>query len=277
MPDCIVVIPCYNEAKRLNLRAFVEHAVRDDHGLLFVNDGSSDETGDLLAELCEVNPASFSVLHLSQNRGKAEAVRQGILQAFQQRPAYVGYWDADLATPLAAIAEFRDYLRAHPRVELLLGARVRLLGRAIDRRRSRHYLGRLFAAAASCVLRLPVYDTQCGAKLFRTTERTRALFAEPFGSRWIFDVELLARFVVAAADDKQAPEELIHEVPLRSWSDVAGSKVRVGDFVRAAAQLAAIAWRYRRARNSPSAGPRTPMASRPSPQEHSGSQRELVS
>ncbi|HMC12501.1 MAG TPA: glycosyltransferase, partial [Pirellulaceae bacterium] len=238
MAECIVVIPCFNEAHRLDLRAFVEHAVRGDAALLFVNDGSSDGTGDVLDDLCAVSPANVAVLHLPHNCGKAEAVRRGVLQAFEQSPAYIGYWDADLATPLDAIGEFREYLAANPRVEMLLGARVRLLGSTIERRISRHCAGRVFATAASWVLQLPVYDTQCGAKLFRATDRTRLLFAEPFRSRWIFDVELLARFVLAATAAGQSPEELIHELPLRQWRDVAGSKVRPSDFVRAAIQLA---------------------------------------
>jgi dolichyl-phosphate beta-glucosyltransferase len=245
MPECIVVIPCFNEAKRLDVQAFVEHSLRDDCALLFVNDGSTDETGAVLDELCEVNPANLSVLHLSQNCGKAEAVRRGIRRAFERQPACVGYWDADLATPLEAIAEFREYLTAHPQVEILLGARVRLLGRSIERRAARHYAGRVFATAASWVLQLPVYDTQCGAKLFRNTDRTRSLFAEPFRTRWIFDVELLARFVAAATAAEQSPEELIHELPLRQWHDVAGSKVQARDFLQAAFQLAEIAWHYR--------------------------------
>jgi glycosyltransferase involved in cell wall biosynthesis len=244
MPDCIVVIPCFNEAQRLDLPAFVEHAVRGECDLLLVNDGSTDATGSILDDLCAANPASLSVLHLPQNRGKAEAVRQGLLVAFRRRPTFVGYWDADLATPLAAITEFRDYLRAHPVVEIVLGARVRLLGRSIERRASRHCAGRAFATAASWVLNLPVYDTQCGAKLFRNTERTRSLFAVPFGSRWIFDVELLARYLTSAAGSGQFPADLIHELPLQTWHDIAGSKVRPRDFLRAAIELAGIARRY---------------------------------
>jgi dolichyl-phosphate beta-glucosyltransferase len=245
MSECIVVIPCFNEAHRLDLRAFVEHSVRADSALLFVNDGSSDETGDVLDEFCSLNPTNFSALHLQRNSGKAEAVRQGVLHAFQRRPTFIGYWDADLATPLEAVAEFRDYLSANPRVEMLLGSRVRLLGRTIERRISRHCAGRVFATAASWVLQLPVYDTQCGAKLFRATARTRWLFDEPFRSRWIFDVELLARFVHSLSAAQQSPEEVIHELPLRQWRDVAGSKVRPSDFIRAAIQLADIAYHYR--------------------------------
>jgi len=289
MPECIVVIPCFNEAKRLDVRAFVEHALRDDYALLFVNDGSTDGTGDLLDELCEVNPANLSVLHLTQNCGKAEAVRRGVLRAFEGQPAYVGYWDADLATPLDAIGEFREYLSAHPQVEVLLGARVRLLGRRVERRLSRHYAGRVFATAASWVLKLPVYDTQCGAKLFRNTDRTRSLFASPFRTRWIFDVELLARFVAAATAAEQSPAELVHELPLQTWRDVAGSKLHTGDFLRAAFQLAGIAWHYRRQGDSaaaaaggqespaPPSPPSAPSRSAPPSAKAQAPQRESVS
>jgi len=261
MPDCIVIIPCFNEAQRLDVQTFVEYALHGDCALLFVNDGSTDTTGEVLDDLCAVNPANLAVIHLAHNRGKAEAVRQGLLTAFRRQPTFVGYWDADLATPLAAIAEFRDYLRAHPAVEILLGARVRLLGRSIERRASRHCAGRAFATAASWVLNLPVYDTQCGAKLLRNSERTRSLFAEPFGSRWIFDVELLARYLTSAADQSSA--DLIHELPLQSWHDIAGSKVRPRDFLRAAIELTHIARRYPSLRTSGQVGSAAPSASRP--------------
>ena len=175
---------------------------------------------------------------------------------------YVGYWDADLATPLTAIADFRAHLDQHPRVEALLGARVRLLGRQIERRTLRHCLGRLFAAAAAGVLKIPVYDTQCGAKLFRATDRVRRIFADPFRTTWIFDVELLARLLATIPADDD-PAELIHELPLAAWRDVAGSKVKARDFVRAAGQLATI-WRTYRLVSRPArpivvpASPATP-------------------
>jgi dolichyl-phosphate beta-glucosyltransferase len=244
---CTIVVPCYNEAARLDLAAFLAYSVRHGDEFLFVDDGSTDGTGLLLDDFCALHADSLWVLHLAQNRGKAEAVRLGMLRALETSSDYVGYWDADLATPLAAIGQFRAYLDERPQVEALLGARVRLLGRTIDRRPLRHCLGRLFATAAAWVLDLPVYDTQCGAKLFRPTARVKAAFAEPFATNWIFDVELLARLLASLPVERTlAPDELIHELPLDEWRDVAGSKVKATDFLRAAGQLVQIYRRYPR-------------------------------
>ena len=121
---------------------------------------------------------------------------------------------------------------------MVMGARVAFLGARIDRSPVRHYLGRLFATGASLVLRMPVYDTQCGAKVFRVDERLAAACREPFRSGWAFDVELLARLL--AAD----PPTVVHELPLREWHDVGMSKVTLGGMAKAAIQLGALALRY---------------------------------
>ena len=68
--------------------------------------------------------------------------------------------------------------------DLLLGSRVAMLGRDIHRSMVRHYLGRAFATAASIVLDLRVYDTQCGAKLIRRSAALLEALDEPFTSRW---------------------------------------------------------------------------------------------
>ena len=121
---------------------------------------------------------------------------------------------------------------------MVFGARVKLLGRTVERRRIRHYLGRVFATAASACLALPIYDTQCGAKLFRRTPELMISLAEPFRSRWIFDVELIARFIKLKGARAMSTE--IHEYPLEIWTDVAGSKVRPQDFARALYELVQI-------------------------------------
>src|ERR1043166_9602317 len=153
----------------------------------------------------------------------------------------VGFWDADIATPLDEIPAFLDIFASRPNIEMVLGARVRLLGRDIQRHESRHYFGRVGATLISKTLGLAVYDTQCGAKLFRVNDTMRDVFANPFLSRWIFDVEIIARFVRLRGRDAAA--RAIYELPLRVWKDVKGSKLRSTDFVRALRDL----WRIRSA------------------------------
>src|SRR5690606_23168176 len=93
-----------------------------------------------------------------------------------------------------AIPTFVAALDRRPDASVALGARLPLLGRSIRRRAMRKLIGRSFARAASSMLRTPIYDTQCGAKLFRAQSEIIAAFSQPFRSRWIFDVELLARW-----------------------------------------------------------------------------------
>lgn len=243
--ECVIVVPCYNEANRIDADQFIDFSFgHPEIQFLFVDDGSRDGTRKLLHELVRCLGPQGEVLALDKNVGKAEAVRQGMLRVTDRGAEFAGYWDADLATPLATIVEFLELLQVRTQTQIVMGSRVRLLGRTVERSGLRHYAGRCFATAASVCLRLPVYDTQCGAKLFRVNERTSDLFAQPFRSKWIFDVELLARFVRCASSDQQLVQEIV-EFPIRSWHDVAGSKLRLRDFVQAAAELCRIGWMYR--------------------------------
>ena len=193
MSTCIVVVPCYNEAARLDTSAFREFAAQ--HAavhFLFVDDGSRDTTADMLDGLRQSEPERFSVLVLGANAGKAEAVRNGLLKACGMEPTYVGFWDADLATPLDDIVRFMALLEGRPDIEMVFGSRVHLLGRSVRRKLTRHYLGRVFATVAAFALGVGIYDTQCGAKIFRVSDGLRQRLREPFIGGWIFDVELIA-------------------------------------------------------------------------------------
>lgn len=248
MRNTTIIIPCFNEASRLPRERF-EAFARDPRGvrLLLVDDGSRDATLELLRDLERSAPDVFGVHALPGNRGKGEAVRLGMLRAMESDPEFVGFWDADLATPLEAIWELRQVLEERPGTEMVFGSRVKLLGRRIERRAARHYLGRIFATVVSLTLRLPVYDTQCGAKIFRASEPLKALLAEPFTSRWIFDVEIIARLIDARrAGGLPRAERVIYEYPLVEWHHVAGSKVGPFDFLRAAADLLRLRFKYSR-------------------------------
>ena len=240
----ILVIPCYNEERRLpvdELRAFELPGMRVE--LFLVNDGSRDGTLRLLESLAKENPQKFSVLNLERNSGKAEAVRCGILAAIDRKPDLVGFWDADLATPLSQLTHFLSVFGKRPEIEMVFAARVRLLGRSISRNPRRHYVGRVGATLISSSLGLAVYDTQCGAKLFRVSDSMRELFVQPFLSRWIFDVEIIARLVRQRGRDAAA--RAIYELPITTWHDVKGSKVKSTDFGRALKDL----WKIHRAYN----------------------------
>lgn len=237
-----IVIPCFNEEDRLNLGAFKDFTGEPhDIKFLFVNDGSKDRTAELINDLSSSDPSRFSAIHLSKNGGKAEAVRQGIIAAGKARQDYLGFWDADLATPLATISDFIDLAEGRPQLQIVMGSRVKLLGRKIDRRASRHYIGRFFATAVSLTLGLDVYDTQCGAKLFRSSSLILGLFREPFLSRWIFDVEILARLIQSRrGTDLPQAKDIICEFPLMEWRDVPGSKLCYRDFLLAGRELTRI-------------------------------------
>lgn len=243
MSRTIVVVPCYNEAERMDRSAFVAFAAQHpDLHFLTVNDGSRDRTGELLDELAGNHPESFTALQLEKNGGKAEAVRRGVMHALtEMSPDFVAYWDADLATPLDAILDFRAVLEARHDIILVMGSRVALMGRSIERQPMRHYLGRISATLAGLTLRLRVYDTQCGAKMFRATEEVRAIFADRFATRWIFDIEILARMIAWRKRNSAPPiEQAIVEYPLMQWRDVRGSNIKATDYLRSFRELFAI-------------------------------------
>jgi glycosyltransferase involved in cell wall biosynthesis len=240
-----IVVPCYNEAARLPAEAFLAFA-RSHPGLgfCFVNDGSADATGALIDDLARRGEGRVLAISLPANVGKAEAVRAGCRKLLGDgRAAWIGYWDADLATPLEEIERFMALATRRPEARFLLGARMCYLGSNVHRKLSRHYLGRVFATCASLVLGMPVYDTQCGAKLIRA-DLAAVIFDRPFVSRWIFDVELLARAI--AAMGRQGAKGRILEIPLERWTEIGDSRVKPIHFLRAPWEMARIRMRFQR-------------------------------
>lgn len=240
----VIVVPCYNEARRLDATALGELAEVARARVIAVDDGSTDGTAVLLAAAAR-NHDRVTVLTVAVNGGKAEAVRAGLRAAIDEGAAIVGYFDADLATPVAEMARIVDRLATCDQLDVVLGSRVGLLGHRVVRKLWRHYLGRLFATASSAVLGLPVYDTQCGAKVFRVTPALSSALAAPFVSRWAFDVELLGRLRHAGT-----PVAALEEMPLRAWRDVGGSALGPRAAVGAGIDLVRLGWRWRRQRGA---------------------------
>jgi len=215
----VLIVPCYNEEKRLDLEAFEEGA-QGEIQVLFVDDGSKDNTVARIEKFIQGKP-NLHVHRCPKNGGKAAAVREGMLYALKDphlsKADWLGFWDADLATPLWEVPNMLRYAQFYDKdVASIWGSRVYRLGSSIVRSAKRHYLGRAFATVIAVLLRVESYDSQCGAKLFRRQYVEKA-FGESFLSNWIFDVEILLRL----------KGTLLVEYPLRKWEDVPGSKVKI--------------------------------------------------
>jgi dolichyl-phosphate beta-glucosyltransferase len=244
-PLPVIVVPCYNEEHRLEETAFLDLAKSGRLRLLFVDDGSTDGTGAVLHRLA-AQSEDIDTLTLPHNVGKSEAVRTGLIEATARGASVTGYYDADLATPPNELLRLLTIIESDNDLCVVFGARVAMLGSTIERTHLRHYLGRVYATAASLALGVDVYDTQCGAKVFRVNPMLLAAIGEPFTSQWAFDVELLGRLLKGNATTPGIPVDAFREVPLNSWRDVEGTHVRAIDGFAAAMQLVSIGLHHRR-------------------------------
>jgi len=239
MQKICFVVPCYNEALRLPTNDFFDFSIQNDGvDFCFVNDGSTDNTLSVLEELKYRNSKQIFILDLKENGGKAEAVRQGVLfTCGSDQYSHIGFLDADLATPLSQIPLFINIKEK----SFVLGSRIRRLGSKIERTPTRHYLGRIFSTCASVILKLPVYDTQCGAKLLKKDLAVQ-IFEDKFITKWLFDIELLARTI--GVFGRGEAMERIYEVPLTAWEEKAGSKLKLKHLLKVPMELFKISRRY---------------------------------
>lgn len=235
-----IVVPCFNEAARLAPTQFIDFVEANlDVSILFVDDGSTDETASILRTLA--SHSRVSVLTLPKNQGKAEAVRRGLLAAMSTPADWIGYVDADLATPPAEIRRLIDIAIGTSKFDCVFGSRIRLCGSHISRSTWHHLRGRVFATLADYVLGAHVYDTQAGAKFFRNRPELRSCLESPFADRWSFDVELFGRLGRVDIFPSRSVE-----IPMQTWTDHRGSKVGLLGGVRAMASLIRVHRRLQR-------------------------------
>lgn len=247
MQKTIIIIPCYNEENRFLTDLFSEYYLKSEVFFCFVNDGSKDNTLHMLKGLQQGRSERIIVLDLKKNRGKAEAVRQGILESIHwMQFDFIGYLDADFATPLSEINYLLDQFDNNPHSQIVFGSRVKLMGRRIEREMLRHYLGRVFSTTVSIMLKLPIYDTQCGAKLFRS-QLAQQIFVQPFISRWFFDVEIFARILKLYGYEQGAA--VMYEAPLNQWTEIGKSKLSFKHYIMAPYELLKIKIKYLSAQN----------------------------
>ncbi len=237
-----LIVPCYNEEQRLKGQAFLQFLAETENiDIWFVNDGSSDGTQRIIDQLSESAPGRIFARGLSENRGKAEAIRAGVGMVLENgNYDYLGYIDADLSAPLGEVLPLNALILEDKHL-IVAGSRVKMAGRNIRRTPMRHYISRIFATYYSQLLRVHNYDTQCGLKLF-TSGFAGQLFATPFVSRWLFDLELFLRAKKLIGEPEYARK--IIEVPLNEWCEVGESRLKWTDFIKAPAEVLKIYSRY---------------------------------
>jgi glycosyltransferase involved in cell wall biosynthesis len=246
-PDISVIIPAYNEEKRLppTLARIEQYLAARPYSaeILVVDDGSRDATARVVEGL-QTRAPRLRLISNGGNRGKGYSVRHGMIEATGDIALFT---DADLSAP---IEEADKLLAALAHCDVAIGSRG-LDHNLIETHQSgvRELAGKSFNWAVRAAIGVQFADTQCGFKAFRR-ERTRVLFEQQRIERFGFDPELL---FLARRHGLS-----VIEVPVR-WAHDPGTRVHVlTDGLRMVGDLAVIRWnsligRYPAAPNPPPA------------------------
>lgn len=237
-----IIIPCYNEADRINQIAFLQFINQhDEYHLCFVNDGSKDETIKVLNRLKRNADDRISVVDVKRNGGKAAAVRAGARYLFTREDIeFVGFMDADLSTDFKDFKALVEKLKSEDRLVSVFGSRN--LGNGnIQRKSDRGILSKIVGLCINLILGLPIKDTQCGAKVFRKSV-IPIIYGKPFVSRWLFDVEIFIRLKKHFGSKRVMNH--IHEQPLMRWIHEEGSKLDLKASLQIPLRLASIWLNY---------------------------------
>ncbi len=212
-----IVVPAYNEEARIGpmLGAYLPYfAERYGNGfeMIVAVNGSTDRTADVVRGLQARHP-QLRLLVEPRPIGKGGAIMAGGAVATGE---FIGFVDADGATPPAA---FDDRVKNIGAAGLIIASR-RLPGAIVSPRQPwrRRCASRVFNFLVRALFKLPITDTQCGAKLM-TAAAWRAIVPHIGLTKWAFDVDMLFK--------TRRARYAIREIPT-IWSDVGGSKLRVG-------------------------------------------------
>lgn len=239
-----IVVPCYNEGSRLDLKTFVQFAdKRKDIHLCFVNDGSKDHTRSELAKIKHDSHDNVYVLSTDINGGKAEAVRQGALFLYEETEVdTIGFLDADLSTSFTEYNNLVKNYEENPEAQIIFGSRnLDKDANTIERNPIRNLISAFIGLLIRAITRLRIKDTQCGAKVF-DRELIPLIYSSSFFSRWLFDVEILLRLKKSIGVTRFT--DIFREIPLKKWVHMDDSKLGMKDSIMIPLNLAEIWLEY---------------------------------
>jgi len=221
MPKIAIIIPCFNEEKRLLPESYINFLkINNDFDLIFVNDGSTDNTISILNTIQFAFEKRVFIINSDSNKGKANAISEGMRSCISNSDySHLGYLDADLSTSLEEFYRLFTILNKQ-NADYIFGSRIKMLHSQIVRSSFRHFSGRLIATLVDSKYNFGIYDTQCGAKCFKKEIISVAL-QEPFKTKWFFDIEIFLRIREQLKSAKGIEE------PLKIWRDPGGSKMNI--------------------------------------------------
>lgn len=238
-----IIIPCYNEEKRLPVEKVITFLkAKKNVRIIFVNDGSIDKTINLLQYIQEKHPSGVSILSHDQKKGKAEAVRTGLLESIKdlQQFNFHGFADADLSISLDELYRLFEMIKTSGK-KFILGSRIKKIGANIIRNEWRHFYSRIIATIVGSIIRLDVYDTQCSAKIFHS-ELIPVVFTPPFKNKWLFDVEVICRI----NNEYHTLDAIGSEEPVLEWIEKKGSNLRWFHFFQIVKEVFILRKHYRK-------------------------------
>jgi len=230
IPKLSVVIPAYNEAKRIRptLKDVKGYLDQQDYNweVIVVNDGSTDNTKQVVSSLI-ANWDNFQLIDNHKNKGKGGVVKQGMLAANGEWRLFM---DADNATPISEVKKFWPHTRD---ADIIIGSRYSHGGKIdVEQSLSRRILSRLGNFLIQIMVAWGMKDTQCGFKMF-SAKATELIFPKQTMMRWSFDIELIA---IAKRNKLRIVQEGI------TWHNVGQSKVGTGAAQRTLKNLFIIKW-----------------------------------
>lgn len=233
-----IIIPCYNEAKRLPVDAFIHFiTTHENYHLCFVNDGSKDNTLEVLEKIQRSASTQVSIVDIKKNAGKASAVRYGSRYLFNRKDIdYIGFIDADLSTDFNDFKSLTNTLHKNDDLMLVYGSRGKGDGQ-IERNMMRNLFSKIIKMIVFMILGLPIEDTQCGAKVFRRNAIPLA-YNSAFLTRWLFDVEIFMRLKKHFGSKEIMTK--MYEQPLQRWVHVDDSKLGMKDAIQIPVKLVQI-------------------------------------
>jgi glycosyltransferase involved in cell wall biosynthesis len=235
------VIPFFNEFQRIDSSYFSDlFSMPCD--FILVDDGSTDRTSNILTQW-QHDQSNVKIVRLPDNLGKAEAIRSGCLVALSSNTYQgIGFLDADASVSVGDVCDiYEHFISKNNEYVAFWKSRIFLAGRDIRRSFYRHYVSRFIASIFGSICPTLPYDTQCGLKVFKATEKFHQAIQYEFETRWFLDLEIYLRIY----ESDKPP--LIWEIPCLAWREIPNSKLRFKQYLIVLKEFAVVVKKMREA------------------------------